>query len=259
MPMTTRRPGWARPDTRLDGRTVLVVGGAGGVGEGVVTALLAAGARVVAAGRSRRRLDELVARVGETGLSTEVVDALAPDLDVVAADLAGRHGAFDGVVVSVASMGDQGRTPALALTDEQWNFLIEANLTSVFRLYRAFVPQLSTAGALIQINGMSADLPFPGNAGLALAAAARKSLTLTVAAELAGRGPRVYQLIVGFIRTRPRQQAGVDDPDWIPAADVGAHIAELVAGTSPLAGEALQYFVDVARGPQLGVRPGPRP
>lgn len=255
MPAATGQPHWAAPGTTLDGRTVLVVGGAGGVGEGVVRSLLAAGAAVVVAGRNAERLSELTARIDDPRLTTEVLDALGDDLDDRAGEVAGRYGPLDGVVVSVASFGSQGRKPALDLTDAEFRFLIEANLTSVFRLYRAFVPHIAADGALIQINGMSADMPFPGGAGLALAAAARKSLTLTVAAERAGRGPRVYQLIVGFIRTRPRQQAGIDDPGWIPAADVGVHIAELIAGTSPLAGDDLQYFVDVAQGP----RPGPRP
>jgi hypothetical protein len=102
----------------------------------------------------------------------------------------------------------------------------------------------------VQLNGMSADIPFPGWAGLALAAAARKSLTRTVAAEIDGSGPRVYGVLLGMVRTRPRQLAGIDDPRWIPASDVGWHVAELVAGTSPVAGNDLHYFVDAAAGPR---------
>ena len=46
---------------------------------------------------------------------------------------------------------------------------------------------------------MSADIPLPGSAGVALSAAARKSLTRTVAAEIDGAGPRVYGVIMGMI------------------------------------------------------------
>jgi hypothetical protein len=52
------------------------------------------------------------------------------------------------------------------------------------------------------------------------------------------------------IRTRPRLLAGFDDPRWIPATDVGVHIAELLAGSSPLTGSVLHYLVDRAAGPQ---------
>lgn len=244
------RPEWALSATDLDGKTVLVVGGAGGVGEGVVRTLVSTGATVVAAGRGRERLEDLAARTAHPRLVIETVDALDPSLAERAAELANRHGIFDGIVVSVASWGDQGRKPALSLTDQEWDDLLASNLTAVFRLYRAFVPHIAPDGALVQLNGMSADIPFPGWAGLALAAAARKSLTRTVAAEIGGSGPRVYGVILGMVRTRPRQLAGIDDPRWIPASDVGWHVAELVAGTSPVAGNDLHYFVDAAAGPR---------
>ena len=233
--------------------TVLVVGGAGGVGEGVVRALLDDGATVVATGRDATRLADLAERVGSDRLFVEQLDALAADLDHRAAELSARFGAWDGVVVSVATWGDQGRKPALQLTDAEWSDLVDGNLTSVFRLYRAFLPRLASDGALIQLNGMSADIPFPGNAGVALTAAASKSLTRTLAAEIGGRGPRVYEIILGMVRTRARQLAGIDDVRWLDATtDVGRHVAGLVAGTSPLAGEALHYLVDPVSGPQAG-------
>lgn len=248
--MTITFPAWAQRGTDLTDRTVLVVGGAGGVGEGAVRVLLDRGARVIAAGRSTERLADLSKRIASTSLRIERVDALGPDLDARAAALAKEHGHLDGVVVSVASWGAQGRKPALALTDREWDDLLAGNLTAVFRLYRAFFPHIVPDGVLMQLNGMSAEIPFPGAAGVALSAAAAKSLTLTIAAELAGRGPRIYQVILGVIRTRARQLEGTDDPLWIPATDVGTHVAELVAGSSPLAHLALHYLVDVAAGPR---------
>lgn len=246
------RPAWAVPETQLEGKRVLVVGGTGGVGEGVVRTLLDRGARVVATGRRSSSVEDLLGRIRHGHLAAEALDALAPDLDQRVGGLAARHGAFDGVVVSVASWGAQGRKPALSLTDKEWDELLAANLTAVFRLYRALVPQLTADGALVQLNGMSADIPFPGSAGVALTAAAQKSLTRTVAAEIGGDGPRVYEVILGIIRTRARQRAGIDNVRWIPAVDVGWHVAELVARSSPLSGDSLQYFVDGALGPQLG-------
>ncbi|CAA9231317.1 MAG: hypothetical protein AVDCRST_MAG83-1086 [uncultured Arthrobacter sp.] len=246
---TLTRPAWAHPHTDLNGRTALVVGGAGGVGEGVVRALVDAGAAVVAAGRSRSRLDELASRLRSPRLHTTVLDALAEDLDHAVTALAAEHGGFDAVIVSVASWGNQGRKPLLALTDAEWDALLAANQTTVFRLYRALVPHISAGGVLVQLNGLSADLPFPGAGGVALTAAATKSLTRTLAAELAGRGPRIHEVILGVVRTRARQLAGVDDPRWIEGTEVGIHLAELIAGTSPLTGEVLHYLVDKTAGP----------
>lgn len=246
---STRPP--VGPDLR--DQTVVVVGGSGGVGEGVVRALLSSGATVVATGRHTERLDAMRARVEDPAMTgrllTATLDAEASDLDARVADLAARHGAFDGVVVSVASWGDQGRAAALSLTDQQWDDLLSANLTSVFRLFRAFAPVTVPTGTIMQLNGRSADIPFPGSAGVALSAAATKSLTRTIAAELDGRGPRFYQVILGVVRTRARQAVGIDDPRWLTGEDVGAHVANLVAGTGPLVGTTVQYLLDRVQGP----------
>jgi NAD(P)-dependent dehydrogenase (short-subunit alcohol dehydrogenase family) len=247
---TSTRPAWAAGSPDLLGRTVLVVGGSGGVGEGVVRELLDDGATVVATGRDPRRLAALADRTRSERLHVEPLEALSPDLGSDVRHLVERYGRFHGVVVAVASWGDQGRRPALQLSDDQWQHLLDANLTSVFRLFRALVPALTPTGTILQLNGMSADIPFPGAAGVALSAAATKSLTLTLAAELGRRGPRVYQVILGVVRTRARQEAGIDDPDWLDATEVGAHVAALVAGTSPLANVPLHYLLDRATGPQ---------
>src|SRR5690625_4654674 len=103
------RPCQARVTTDLDGKTVLVSGGAGGVGHGVGAALLAAGATAIAAGRSRERLEVLAARAADSRLATVALDALDAGLDDRASELAEQYGPFDAVVVSVASWGEQGR------------------------------------------------------------------------------------------------------------------------------------------------------
>jgi NAD(P)-dependent dehydrogenase (short-subunit alcohol dehydrogenase family) len=254
--MTSTTNTWTTGTADLTGRTVVVLGGSGGVGEGVVRSALAAGATVVATGRDGARLAALADRLAEEplpgSLHTRVLDAMSPGLDDDVRSLAREFGALDGVVVAVASWGDQGRKPALALDDGEWQRLLDGNLTSVFRLFRAFLPVTAPDGVLVQLNGMSADIPFPGSAGVALSAAATKSLTLTLAAELGGRGPRVVQLVLGVVRTRARQQAGIDDVRWIDATQIGDHVAGLVAGTSQLAHTPLQYFTDRAEGPIAG-------
>jgi NAD(P)-dependent dehydrogenase (short-subunit alcohol dehydrogenase family) len=241
---------WCHGAVDLSGKTVLVLGATGGVGEGVTRTLLETGATVLATSRSAERLADLADRVPARGFVPVVLDALDSDVDAAVQHLREQHGPLDGAIVSVASWGGQGRKPLLSLTDPEWASLIAANQTAVFRAYRALVPVLKRDGLLLQLNGMSADIPFPGSAGVALAAAATKSMTRTLAAELGPQGPRVYQVILGVIRTRARRLAGIDDPRWIPAEAVGVHVAELLAGTSPLTSAVLHYFVDVDAGPQ---------
>jgi NAD(P)-dependent dehydrogenase (short-subunit alcohol dehydrogenase family) len=242
-------PSWSGDDVDLVDRTVLVLGATGGVGEGVTRVLLQAGATVLGTARSESRLIDLASRIPDERFKPVVLDVLDDGFVAAIGDLARIHGPLDGAVVSIASWGGQGRKPLLQLTDEEWNRLVAVNQTAVFRAYRALVPVVRPDGLLLQLNGMSADIPFPGSAGVALTAAATKSMTRTLAAELGGRGPRVYQVILGVIRTRARLLAGIDHHDWIPADAIGVHVAELVAGTSPLTREVLHYFLDAAEGP----------
>ncbi|MGO4299069.1 SDR family oxidoreductase [Leifsonia sp. RAF41] len=233
----------------LSGENILVVGGSGGVGEGAVRALLARGANVIATGRSKKRLDAFEARINNESLSTLVLDSLAPQFAADVEREVAAFGPLSAVIVAVASWGDQGAKPLLSLEDDEWSALIEQNLTSVFRAYRALVPLIAPGGALIQLNGMSAEIPFPGNGVVGLTAAAGKSLTVTLAEELRRTGIRVYEIILGVVRTRQRQLAGIDNELWLSGDEIGDHLADLITGTSPLAATTLQYFVDKTIGP----------
>src|SRR4051812_2465476 len=137
---TITEPSWAAPAQDLRTATILVVGGVGGVGEGVVRALLARGATVVATSRNASRAAEFAARLGDDSLRTTTLDALSPEFDDTVHALRAEYGGFDAVVVTIASWGDQGRKPLLALTDAEWDTLVAENQTAVFRAYRALYP-----------------------------------------------------------------------------------------------------------------------
>lgn len=234
----------------LEGRTILVLGGTGGVGEGVVRHLLTVGASVIASSRDGQRAAAFAERIGNSRLRTVVLDALAESFAGDVSSIVREVGPLDGVVVSIASWGAQGRKPLLALDDNEWDALVAENQTAVFRAFRALFPAVAPGAILVQLNGMSADIPFPGAGGVALTAAATKSMVRTMAAETQGKGPRLYEVILGVVRTRDRQLAGIDDERWIDPTAIGAHVAELVTGASELSSSVVHYFLDQATGPQ---------
>ncbi|GGM21041.1 hypothetical protein GCM10010129_76640 [Streptomyces fumigatiscleroticus] len=78
--------------------------------------------------------------------------------------------------------------------------------------------------------------------------AAKKSLVRSLDAELGGRGPRVYELVIGPVRTRPRAAIGADDPGRFSAEDLGRHAGRLVARSGPYADAPLHYLVTRAHG-----------
>lgn len=249
MTTTAERPDWATADTDLTGKTVLVLGGAGGVGEGITRSLLDAGATVIATARAQPKLDDLTERVAHPALRTRALDLLEAGLDDTVAEIVERHGRLDGAVVAVADYGISGRKRIIDMTDAEWDRVVQLNQAAPFRAFRSVVPALVPGGALVHINGFSAEVPYPGIGVGGSSSAATKALTRTLAEELKDDNVRVYEVILGFIRTRPRQLAGVDNPAWIPAAHVGTHVAELLAGNSPLAATVLQYFVTRDQGP----------
>ncbi|QUW83944.1 SDR family oxidoreductase [Streptomyces mirabilis] len=239
------------PETQLlSGRTVLVAGATGGIGEGMTLALLQQGATVVAVGRSEERLAKLAAYTGDAGpgtLLTHPADVGAPDSQAVRDQLS-RYGPLDGAVVTIGDWGSPERTGILDLSDAEWEAMIASNLTSHFHVLRALTPLLSPSGALVHLSGFSAEIPYPFAALVGATNAAKKSLVRSLTAELGGNGPRVYELIIGPVRTRPRAAIGADSPQWYSAEDLGRHVGRLVAGSGPYAEAPLQYLVTPAHG-----------
>jgi NAD(P)-dependent dehydrogenase (short-subunit alcohol dehydrogenase family) len=246
---------WQAPGADLTGKRVVVVGASGGVGEEITRELLAARATVMGTGRDATRLAALAQRMDDAelpGTFTPVaLDALDPALDEELARLSAAHGPFDGIVLAVGTWGrpGQGGKPLVQHTDEEWDDLITGNLTSIFRLIRGFVPLLPANGVLVQVNGLSADVPYPTNGAVGATSAGTKSLMTTAAVELGGAGPRLVELILGVVRTRINPDNTLEGYSWLNGSQAGQHVAALLAGTSGLDDAVVQYFVDRYQGP----------
>ncbi|MFD9053663.1 SDR family oxidoreductase [Streptomyces zaomyceticus] len=234
----------------LRNRTILVVGATGGIGEGMTRALLQQGATVVATGRNEDRLASLAARVGDDIAGTflpHTLDVASPDSAAVRRELV-RYGPLDGAVITIGNWGTNGPAGLLQTLDDEWDSMIAANLTSHFRALRTLVPLLPPEGALVHLTGYSAEVPYPSAPLIGATNAAKKSLMLSLTAELGTAGPRLYELIIGPIRTRPRAAIGADDPGWFSAEDLGHHAGALITGHSPYTAHPLQYLLTRAHG-----------
>jgi 3-oxoacyl-[acyl-carrier protein] reductase len=213
-------------------KAVLVAGAAGGIGEGIVRALLASGeAKVFATSRSTERLDELRLR-------------LPPELRPLFIPIVGEAGGFEGaaqVAESVAALGGAdaavailGRGwwtsgPTLELAPDEWKAILDEMLTGHFAFARAIVPLLaSRAGSVyLSLGGGAAFEPAPGAGLVSIAAAAQVMLTRTLARERGPGAPRILELVInGSVNTRESQHFA--EPKWITGDDVGRVVTELL-------------------------------
>jgi NAD(P)-dependent dehydrogenase (short-subunit alcohol dehydrogenase family) len=212
-------------------RTVLVAGAAGGVGEGIVRALLAEGElRVVATSRDPSRLALLKQRVGgEDGRAAPA--GLDERLVTIAGDAGDPAGAaaiaervrdeFGPLAVAIASLGAgwwEG-PPLLETEPAAWDMVMREMLTTHFVFARTFVPELLRApgGLYLGIGGGAAFHPMPGASIVSVAAAAQLMLTRALATELRGADVRIREPSPTRPGSRPTTSAAWS-PSWSATA-----------------------------------------
>jgi NAD(P)-dependent dehydrogenase (short-subunit alcohol dehydrogenase family) len=215
----------------LEGAKVVVAGGAGGVGEGIVRALLKHGARVLVSSRNEEKLRGLQAYCQDipTGELLPLVGDLG-DEESARALQSQIYERFRELDVAVASLGGwwQGK-PLTSVDMPTWDRILRENLTAHFLAVKMLVPLLHPkTGSYVHVNGFGAEQPYPMAGPVAMAAAAQKSMALTLAEELSPTGIRVYELILGPIQTRQRQSQGQGQKEWYTPEEVGEEIAGLV-------------------------------
>jgi NAD(P)-dependent dehydrogenase (short-subunit alcohol dehydrogenase family) len=234
----------------LHGRSYVVAGGAGGVGEGIVRALLGAGARVVVPSRERSRLEALRARI-----TADAPDAPEnPRLELVQTDVGDvaecerlrddqlRHGPLHGVVSAIGGWW-QGAPLARAPVDD-WDRVLRNNLRTPWIVARTFVEALqATPGATYtSINGSAALEPVIDAGPSSVASAALLMMARVLAAEAKGTNLRVNTLVLGPIRTRNTRGPGM--PEWLTADEVGAYVAHLVSDAGRMVSGAVVSLLE---------------
>jgi 3-oxoacyl-[acyl-carrier protein] reductase len=185
---------------RLDGKTALITGASGGIGAGIARALHAQGAVVVLSGTRTEALQALAGELGERShvCSADLKDPAAPDALVAAAEAAAGP-----LHILVNNAGFTRDMLALRMKDEDWQAVLDVDLTAPFRLARATLRGMlrRRAGRII---GISSIVGATGNAGQANYAAAKAGLvgmTKALAQEAGSRGVTVNVVAPGFIET----------------------------------------------------------
>lgn len=187
---------------RLDGRCALVTGAATGIGAAIASALAEAGADVACHGNTRPA--EGTAKAIR-GLGRRAV-ALQADLskpDSAARLIDGTLEAFGQIDLLVNNAGMIRRAPATEFSEEDWQTVIDVNLSSVFRLCQLAGRHMLQKGRGKIVN-IASLLSFQGGITVPAYAASKggvAQLTKALANEWAGRGVNVNAIAPGYIRT----------------------------------------------------------
>ncbi|MFJ8634221.1 SDR family oxidoreductase [Streptomyces sp. NPDC093568] len=201
----------------LTGRTAVVTGAASGIGEAVAVLLAEQGARVALLARRRERLDEVAAKITADGGSAVAVVADVTDDASVAAAVERVHEAYGPVDLVVNNAGVMLGNPFEAGRLDEWQRMIETNLTGVLRVIRAFTGDLVAAAGegrtadLVNISSVGAHLAFPNYAVYGATKAAVTHLSQCLRTEFGPRDVRVTNIEPGFVESELRLHTDNDE------------------------------------------------
>ena len=184
----------------LSGKCALVTGASGGIGGAIARAFHARGAKV---GLSGTRQDALESLAGELGDGAYPLPA-----DLSLADAAGQlikdaEAAMGGLDILINNAGLTRDQLAMRMSDEDWQMVLDVNLTAAFRLSRACLRGMMKKrwGRIIGITSIVGVTGNPGQVNYAASKAAMIGLAKSLAQEVASRGITVNCVAPGFIET----------------------------------------------------------
>ena len=202
---------------RLDGKTALITGASGGIGGAIARALHAQGATVALSGTRRAALDALAAELGERAhvCPADLRDAAAAEGLVGAAEAAAGP-----LAILVNNAGLTRDMLALRMKDEDWQTVLEVDLTAPFRLARAALKGMlrRRGGRIISIGSIVGATGNPGQANYAAAKAGLAGMTKALAQEVASRGITVNLIAPGFVATAMTDALDAAQRDRLTAA-----------------------------------------
>ena len=182
-------------------KTAFITGATAGIGEATVRTLVANGWRCVATGRREERLDALVGELGKDRVHAACFDVR--DREGMDAAIAGLPDEFAGVDLLVNNAGlAQGLSPAQDANLDDWQTMIDTNVTAMVVLTRKLLPTLiERRGAIIAIGSVAGNYVYPGGNVYAGSKAFANHFTLALRADLHGTGVRVTSIEPGMVET----------------------------------------------------------
>jgi NAD(P)-dependent dehydrogenase (short-subunit alcohol dehydrogenase family) len=196
------------PPLDLSGKVAVVIGGTSGIGRAIAHGLAQAGADVVPTSRRAEQVDEAASEIEGFGRRTIRVTSDVSDRTSLQRALDETLQAFEKVDILVNSAGKTKRAPTIDFSDEDWNDILDTNLTGTLRACQIFGRHMLERqyGRIINIASLSSFVSLHEVAAYSASKAAVASLTKSLAVEWAARGVCVNAIAPGVFRTALNQK-----------------------------------------------------
>jgi len=231
--------------TELHGEIALVTGASRGIGKAIAEQLAAQGATVIGTATSDSGADNITAYLspyGGKGMCLNVTDA-----DSIAAVMKAISDEFGAVSILVNNAGITKDNLLMMMKEDQWNDIIETNLTSVYRLSKAVIRSMmkSKKGRIINIASVVGLTGNPGQTNYSATKAGMLGFTKSLAREIGSRNITVNCVAPGFIDTDMTRELPEEQREalikQIPLNRLGDP-ADIAAAVAFLASPAAAYI-----------------
>ena len=238
----------SHPGFDLTGRTAVVVGGTSGIGRAIAHGLAQAGADVVCTSRRNEEVEKAAGEIEAFGRKTIRCTSDVSNRESVEQLLSECVTAFGKVDILVNSAGRTKREPTLDVNEEDWNAILETNLTGTLRTCQVFGRHMigNGYGRIINIASLSTFVSLFEVAAYSASKAAVASLTKSLAIEWAKQGVNVNAIAPGVFRTALNTKLLDETPrgqEFLARTPMGrfGKVEELAGAAVFLASEAASY------------------
>ncbi len=227
----------------LEGKVILVTGASRGIGKAIATQLQSLGGIVLGTATSENGAKNISEYLGEgQGLVLNVTDdaSIAAMFEVIKA----KHGGID---ILINNAGITRDNLMMRMKDDEWNDIIDTNLTSVFKISKAVLRAMMKKrnGRIINIGSVVGTMGNAGQVNYATAKAGLIGFTKSLAREVASRGITVNTVSPGFIDTDMTQTLTDEQKEGIfaqvPANRLGKP-EEIASAVAFLASDSAAYI-----------------